>query len=130
MATESTTFDISPCFETDVPGCHASEEERETRANDNSLVLNINAGTLQIGRDNVLNFKSVHDSTPSKYPSKAESSDNGGPVLRELWKPRGRLNVGRSRLGFPDCDNDHLVQLLVCKNQHAREILASQVITM
>ena len=24
---------------------------------------------------------------------------------------------------FPDCDNDHLVQLLVCKNQHTREIL-------
>ena len=123
MAIASPTFDISPCFETDVPGCHASEEERETRANDNSLVLNINAGTLQIGRDNVLNFKSVHDSNPSENPSEAESSEEGSPVLRELWKPRGRLSVGRSRLGFPDCDNDHLVQLLVCKNQHTREIL-------
>ena len=123
MATASPTFDISPCFETDVPGCHASEEERETRANDNSLVLNINAGTLQIGRYNVLNFKSVHRSTPSENPSKVESTDEGGPLLREHWKSRGRLSVGRSRLGFPDCDNDHLVQLLVCKNQHTREIL-------
>ena len=33
------------------------------------------------------------------------------------------MSVGRSRLGFPDCDNDHLVQLLVCKNQHTRELL-------
>ena len=123
MATASPTFDISPCFETDVPGCHTSEEERETRANDNSLVLNLNAGTLQIGRYNVLNFKSVHRLTPSENPSKVESTDEGGHVLREHWKPRGRLSVGRSRLGFPDCDNDHLVQLLVCKNQHTREIL-------
>ena len=90
MAIASPTFDITPCIETDVPGCHASEEERETRANDDSLVLNINAGTLQIGRDNVLNFKSVHDSTPSENPSEAESSEEGGPVLREHWKPRGR----------------------------------------
>ena len=123
MATASPTFDISPCFETDVPGCQASDEERETRGSDNSLVLNINAGTLQIGRDNVLNFKSVHDSTPPENPSEAESSDEGGPALRENWKLRGRLSVGQSRLGFPDCDNDHLVQLLVCKNQHTRETL-------
>ena len=111
MATGSQNFDINPCFETDVPGCHQSEEERETTRSDNSIVLNINAGTLQIGSDNVLNFRSV------------ESSDEGGPVLREHWKPRGLLSVGRSRLGFPDCDIDHLVQLLVCKNQHTREAL-------
>ena len=66
----------------------------------------------------------MHNSTPSDNPSKVESSCNeGGPVLREHWKPCGLLSVGRSRLGFPDCDNDHLVQLLVCKNQHTREVL-------
>ena len=86
--------------------------------------FNINAGILQIGRDNILNLRSVHDnSTPSDNPSKVESGSEGGPVLREHWKPCGLLSVGRSRLGFPDCDNDHLVQLLVCKNQHTRELL-------
>ena len=65
----------------------------------------------------------MHDLTPSGIPSKAESSNEHGPVLREHWKPSGLLSVGRSRLGFPDCDKDHLVQLLVCKNQHTREIL-------
>ena len=124
MATGSTNFEISPCFETDVPGCQSSEEERETSGTDNSIVLNINAGILQIGGDNILNLRSVHDdSTPSDNPSKVESGSEGGPVLRENWKPRGLLSVGRSRLGFPDCDNDHLVQLLVCKNQHTRELL-------
>ena len=29
-------------------------------------------------------------------------------MLRELWKPRGLLRVGRSRLGFPDCHCDHI----------------------
>ena len=38
-------------------------------------------------------------------------------------RPRGLLRVGRSRLGFPDCRYDHLVQLLVCKNQHTIEAL-------
>ena len=78
---------------------------------------------MQIGRDDILNFRSVHDLTPSGIPSKAESSNEDGPVLREHWKPCGLLSVGRSRLGFPDCDKDHLVQLLVCKNQHTREAL-------
>ena len=63
------------------------------------------------------------DSTPSDNPSKVESGSEGGPVLREHWKPCGLLSVGRSRLGFPDCDNDHLIQLLVCKNQHTIELL-------
>ena len=124
MATGSPNFEISPCFETDVPGCQSSEEERETSGSDNSIVLNINAGILQIGRDNILNLGSAHDdSIPSENPSKCEGGNEGGPVLREHWKPGGLLSVGRSRLGFPDCDNDHLVQLLVCKNQHTRELL-------
>ena len=127
MATGSTNFEISPCFKTDVPGCQPSEEERETSGTDNSIFFfNINAGILQIGRDNILNLSSVHDdSTPSDNPSKVESGSEGGPVLREHWKPCGLLSVGRSRLGFPDCDNDHLIQLLVCKNQHTRELLDS-----
>ena len=121
MATCSSNFVISLCFETDVSGCQSSEEERETSGSDNSIVLNINAGILQIGRDNILNLKSVpDDTTPSDNLSKVESSNEGGPVLREHWKPCGRLSVGRSRL---DCDNDHLVQLLVCKSQHTRELL-------
>ena len=123
MATGSPNFDISPYFGTDVPGCYSNDEERETTGSENSIVLNIHASIVQIGTNNVLNFRSVHDSTPSENPSKAESSDEGIPVLREHWKPRGLLSVGRSRLGFPDCDSDHLVQLLVCKNQHTREAL-------
>ena len=123
MATGSPNYDISPCFGTDVPRRHSSEDERETSGSDNSIVLNVNARILQIGRDNILNFRSVHDLTPSDIPSKAESSIEHGPVLREHWKPSGLLSVGRSRLGFPDCGKDHLVQLLVCKNQYRREVL-------
>ena len=123
MATGPPNFDISPNLGTDVPGCHSSDKEQEKRGSDNSIVLNINAGILQIGRNNVLNFRSLHDSTPSGNPSKVESSDESAPLLREHWKPRGLLSVARSRLGFPDCDKDHLVQLLVCKNQNTREVL-------
>ena len=123
MATDSPNFEISPFFETDVPGCQSSEEERETSGSDNSIDLNINAGILQIGRDNILNLKSVHDDSTPDNLSSVKSGDANAPVLREHWKPRGLLSVGRSRLGFPDCDNDHLVQLLVCKNQHTRELL-------
>ena len=71
------------------------------------------------GSDNFFVLKSVDNLTPSEFPSKVKS----GPVLREHWKPSGLLSVGRSRLGFPDCHHDHLVQLLVCKNQHTRETL-------
>ena len=123
MATGTPNLHISPCFESDVPGCHSSDEERETSGSDNSLVLNVNAGILQIGRNNILNFRSVDNPNPSENPSKIESGDEGRPVLREHWKPRGLLSVGRSRLGFPDCEHDHLVQLLVCKNQYTRETI-------
>ena len=71
------------------------------------------------GSDNFFVLKSVDNLTPSEFPSKVKS----GPVLREHWKPSGLLSVGRSRLGFPDCHHDHLVQLLACKNQHTREAL-------
>lgn len=85
--------------------------------------MNINASFLQVGRDNVLSFRSVDDPTSSENLSYVKSGDEGGPVLRELWKPHGLLSVGRSRLGFPDCQFDHLVQLLVCKNQQTSEAL-------
>ena len=133
---------------TDAPGSDSSGEERATSGTDDSLVLNINASILQIGGGNSLNFRFVDDQLPSENPSKVKSGDGGGavlrelckprgpsgdsstiksendgqPVLREHWKPLGLLSVGRSRLGFP-CDNDHLVQLLVCKNQQTREAL-------
>ena len=123
MATGSQDFDVSPCLGRDVPGCHSSEEKRGTIGSDDSFVLNVKASILQIGRNNELTFRSVDDSTTSENPSKVESGDEGGLVFREHWKPSGLLSVGRSRLGFPDCDNDHLVQLLVCKNQHTREAL-------
>ena len=107
------------CNGTDAPGRDSSEEERATSGStDNSFVLNINAKIMQIGRDNFLNFRSVDDPIPSENPC-----GEGGPVLRELLRPRGLLRVGRSRLGFPDCRYDHLVQLLVCKNQHTIEAL-------
>ena len=108
------------CSGNDVPGMDLTEEDRTSGSN-NSFVLNIDASVLQIGRNNVLSFRSVGDPKPSENPSKVESDDEGGPVLRELWKPSGLLSVGRSRLGFPDCHFDHLVQLLVCKNQHTSE---------
>ena len=111
------------CNGTGGPGSDSSEEERATSGSDNSIVLNINANVVQIGRDNILNFRSVDDPIPSENPSKVTSGDENGPVLRELCKPRGLLSVGRSRLGFPDCHYDHFVQLLVCKNQHTIEAL-------
>lgn len=72
---------------TDVPGSDLSEEKEATSLNNNSLVLNINASILQIGRDNVLSFRSVDDPTSSETSSEVKSDDEGGPALRELWKP-------------------------------------------
>ena len=114
MATGVQNFDISPCFDTDVAGCHSNQEEQEASGSEDSLVLNVNTGVLQIGRNNVL--------TLSENSSNVSGNENG-PVLREHWKPRERLRVARSRLGFPDCEKDHLVQLLVCRNQRTRELL-------
>jgi len=103
----------------------SGEEEQASSRSENAFVMNIvNPRIMQIGGDNVLNFSPADTSTPSADSSKVIEGDNEDqPVLREHWKPRGPLSVGRSRHGFPDYDNDHLVQLLVCKNQHAREAL-------
>jgi len=112
------------CNGTDVSRSDLSDDERETSDNDNFFGLNVvNDSIFQSARDNFLNSRSVDDSIHSENQSNVKSGDENGPVLRELWKPRGLLSVGRSRLGFPDCDIDHLVQLLVCKNQHTREAL-------
>ena len=61
--------------------------------------------------------------SPRTFDSKVDRSDEIGPVLTEYWRPTGKLSVGRSRSGFPDCKYDHLVQLLVRKNKHTREAL-------
>ena len=109
---------------TDDPRSDSSENERAIMASEHFFVLNdVNVSIFHSVRDNFLYSRSVADPTPTENPSKIESGDEGGPVLREHWKPRELLSVGRSRLGFPDCDNDHLVQLLVCKNQQTREAL-------
>ena len=83
------------------------------------FVLSVDAPIMQVGRQNDISFGS-EDQT---FDSKADGSDESGPVLREYWRPTGKLSVGRSRSGFPDCKYDHLVQLLVRKNKHMREAL-------
>ena len=83
------------------------------------FVLSVDAPIMQVGRQNNISFGS-EDQT---FDSKADGSDESGPVLTEYWRPTGKLSVGRSRSGFPDCKYDHLVQLLVRKNKHTREAL-------
>ena len=84
-----------------------------------AFVLRVDARIMQVGRQNDISFGS-EDQT---FDSKADGSDESGPVLTEYWRPTGKLSVGRSRSGFPDCKYDHLVQLLVRKNKHMREAL-------
>ena len=84
-----------------------------------AFVLSVDARIMQVGRQNDISFGSV-DQT---FDSKADGSDESGPVLTEFWIPDDKLSVGRSRRGFPDCKFDHLVQLLVRKNKHTREAL-------
>ena len=83
------------------------------------FVLSVDAPIMQVGRQNDISFGS-EDQT---FDSKADGSDESGPVLTEYWRPTGKLSVGRSRSGFPDCKYDHVVQLLVRKNKHTREAL-------
>ena len=108
----------------DIPRINSNGNERETSGSDSPSLLNVvEMNIFQSARDNFLNSRPADDLIHSETPRNIKSGDANGPVLREHWKPRERLRVGRSRLGFPDCDNDHLVQLLVCKNQHTRELL-------
>ena len=86
----------------DFNGNDSSEEERATSGADDTFVLNIKASILQIGGDNLWNFRSVDDPVPSENPSKIKSGDEGSAVLGELCKPRDPLSGGLSRLGLPD----------------------------
>ena len=96
-----------------------SEKAQNKSREDGGFVLNVNASYMQIGRQNDISFGS-EDQT---FDSKADGSDESGPVLTEFSIPDGKLSVGRSRSGFPDCKFDHLVQLLVRKSKHTREAL-------
>ena len=96
-----------------------SERAQNNSREDGGFVLNVNASYMQIGRQNDISFGSVDKTSDSKV----NESDKSGPVLTEYWRPDGKLSVGRSRSGFPDCKYDHLVQLLVRKNKHTREAL-------
>ena len=113
----------------DVNNVHKNDSSEEGEATDESdeafvLNLNINARVMQMGRGNVMNFDSVDAPLTSENPEQEKSCDHDGPVLKVLCKPPdGRLKVGRSRSGFPDCREDHFVQIMVCKNQHTTEAL-------
>ena len=84
-----------------------------------AFVLSVDARIMQVGRQNDISFGSVDKPSDSEV----NESDESGPVLTEYWRPTGKLSVGRSRSGFPDCKYDHLVQLLVSKNKDTREAL-------
>ena len=96
-----------------------SERAQNKSQEDSGFVLNVNASCMQIGRQNDISFGSVDKTSDSEV----NESDESGPVLTEYWRPAGKLSVGRSRSGFPDCKYDHLVQLLVRKNKYTREAL-------
>ena len=96
-----------------------SQRPQNNIRQDSGFVLNVNASCMQIGRQNDISFGSVDKTSDSKV----NESDESGPVLTEYWRPAGKLSVGRSRSGFPDCKYDHLVQLLVRKNKYTREAL-------
>ena len=96
-----------------------SQRAQNKSREDGGFVLNVNASYMQIGRQNDISFGSVDKTSDSKV----NESDESGPVLTEFWRPAGKLGVGRSRSGFPDCKYDHLVQLLVRKNKYTREAL-------
>lgn len=99
----------------------ASVIQRATNASKEDFILNIEAHvSMQIGTHGGISFGSMDRQTSQSI---AKGSDIGGPVLREWCQPTGKLSVGRSRTGFPDCEHDHLVQLLVCKNEKTRETL-------
>ena len=96
-----------------------SERAQNKSREDGGFVLNVNASCMQIGRQNDISFGPVDKTSDSEV----NESDESVPVLTEYWGPAGKLSVGRSRSGFPDCKYDHLVQLLVRKNKYTREAL-------
>ncbi|KAM7434159.1 hypothetical protein ABFA07_015703 [Porites harrisoni] len=96
-----------------------SQRPQNNIRQDSGFVLNVNASCMQIGRQNDISFGPVDKTSDSEV----NESDESVPVLTEYWGPAGKLSVGRSRSGFPDCKYDHLVQLLVRKNKYTREAL-------
>ena len=88
---------------------------------DDAYVFDVDARVMQIGRENGIFIGSM-DTIPASL-SGTDDEGEKAPTLKEYFKPDGLLRVGRSRCCFPDCKNDHLVQLLVCKNQKTRETL-------
>ena len=88
---------------------------------DDAYVFDVDARVMQIGRENGIFIGSM-DTIPASL-SGTDGEGEKAPTLKEYFKPDGLLRVGRSRCCFPDCKNDHLVQLLVCKNQKTRETL-------
>ena len=95
-----------------------SMKEKTSNTREGSFAFNVVSQVMQIGRQSEISFGSGDERI-----SHGTGSEKGGPVLREHWRPTGRLRVGRSRVGFPDCKCDHLVQVLVCKNGQTRETL-------
>ena len=88
---------------------------------DDAYVFDVDARVMQIGSENGIFIGSM-DTIPASL-SGTDDEGEKAPTLKEYFKPDGLLRVGRSRCCFPDCKNDHLVQLLVCKNQKTRETL-------
>ena len=86
-----------------------------------AYVFDVDARVVQIGRENDIFIGSM-DTIPASLSGTDDEGENE-PTLKEYFKPDGLLRVGRSRCGFPDCNYDHLVQLLVCKNPKTRETL-------
>ena len=117
MEQERNVFGRSQDDQNNITGGMGSESVEKYSLGE--FVLSVDAPIMQVGRQNNISFGS-EDQT---FDSKADGSDESGPVLTEYWRPTGKLSVGRSRSGFPDCKYDHLVQLLVRKNKHTREAL-------
>ena len=117
MEQERTFFGRSQDDQNNITGGMGSESVEKDSLG--AFVLSVDARIMQVGRQNDISFGS-EDQT---FDSKADGSDESGPVLTEFSIPDGKLSVGRSRSGFPDCKFDHLVQLLVRKSKHTREAL-------
>ena len=117
MEQDRNFFGRSQDYQKNITGGMGSESVEKDSLG--AFVLSVDARIMQVGIQNDISFGS-EDQT---FDSKADGSNESGPVLTEYWRPTGKLSVGRSRSGFPDCKYDHLVQLLVRKNKHSREAL-------
>lgn len=92
-------------------------ESEEKGDSSGSVELNVNAKIMQVGLQNDVTFDAM--ATPC---TNSDDRNGLGPILKEQSKPDGILRVARSRKGFPDAKDDHLIQLLICKNQDERQV--------